>query len=143
VQKQDVIIVDCIRKENNFGLAKQAGLVRAGVGNAYNPESGTIEEIYHTRKIKFENADLAVVFFKAVFNDYIKPLNSDKRLGSMVKSFPFSPENTTIQITFIDPHGIPVTAPHIARIRNEEGKILLFSYDSETGRYRMLSEGSF
>ncbi len=132
--QQDVLIVDCIRKKTNFDLTKE-GLVRIGLGQAYNPDSGTIRESYHTRKLRFTNNAEAKAFFSKIFDQYIEPINADKRLASLSKGYPFTKENTEIEITFIDTKGSPLSEPHIARIKNSGDSLIIYSYDQERRQF--------
>ena len=141
-QSQDVIIVDAIRKENNFNFALR-GLVRVGVGVAYDADNGTLKETYQTRKARLENIDAARNYFIGFYDDYIKPFNDNKLVGSLVKGYPFSPKNTEIQITFLDEQGTPVASPFIARIKNDHNRIIMYSYDSNSGRYQEINNESF
>jgi hypothetical protein len=141
-QSQDVIIVDCIRKENNYNLAT-GGLVRIGKADAYDEVSGTLKESYQTRKIHFNNLDQARVYFVKIFNEYVKPFNANKRLKTMVKSFPFTSKNTEIEVTFIDGRSVPHAAPDIARIRNDFDRLLFYSYDPEKGTFDEIANELF
>ncbi len=131
-QTHDVILVDCIRKENNFELAK-TGLVRVGVGSGYKSDESTLRESYQTRRVKFQDMEQARSYFIKVFNEYVKPFNANSHLASVVKTYPFSSSNTEVRITFLGQNGGPVIPPYIAQIRNEGDSILLYTYD-ETGR---------
>ncbi len=141
-QSQDVIIVDSIRKENNFGFAVK-GLVRVGFSEPYSSDVGMLRESYQTRKVIFIKRDEARNYFVRIFNEYVKPFNANNRLKVLAKNFPFDPGNTEIQITFLDEHGTPPAPPYIARIRNSSGKILIYSYDSESGLYTQIADEPF
>lgn len=132
-QSQDEIIVECLRKENNFELAKR-GLVRIGVGPAYNANLNTITESYQTRKIQFSTVDEARSFFVSVYNDYTKAFKDDKRL---------KPVTIELQITFIDTRAQPLVPPKIARVRNESGQLHFYSFDVSTGRFMPIAQEPF
>ncbi len=134
VSQQDVLIVDCIRKKTNFDLTKE-GLVRIGLGDAYNPDAGTIRESYQTRKLRFTTVDEAKSFFNKIFTQYISPINEDRRLASLAKGYPFTAKNTELEITFIDTRGSPLEEPHIARIKNSGDSLIIYSYDQERKRF--------
>ena len=138
-QGQGEIIVDCIRKENNFYLAK-SGLVRIGLGNGYKPDAGTLSESYQTRKIRFTEPADARAYFMKVFNEYVKPFNADARLANLISCHPFTLDNTVLQITFIDERGKPQTSPYIARIRNTDTAICVYRYDAKTGLFDLDSD---
>lgn len=115
-QSQDELIVDCIRKQNNFLLAKE-GVVRVGFENA----SGTIKEYYETRKIRFQNQEEAKAYFLKIFERYIAALNADRRL----KNHPFSFANTSMQIAFLDSSGAPLKTPYIAKMYNDGNTVVM------------------
>jgi hypothetical protein len=134
-----MIIVDSIRRQNNFNFAK-SGLVRVGFGDAYNSDLGTLKENYQTRKVHFQKVEDARAYFIKVFNDYVKDLNADKRLAQLVKGHPFGPANTEIQITFLDEQGSPSSAPHIARIRNSQNTLIIYTYNPQEERYVQIAQ---
>lgn len=133
IHSRDEIIVDSIRKENNFDLAKR-GLVRITVGDAYNPTQNTIHENYQTRKIQFSTMDDARAFFLSVYNDYSKPFAHDKRL---------KPVEIELQITFIDTRANPLLPPKIARMRNEGRTLHFYSYEDNTKRFMPIAQEPF
>lgn len=137
-QRQDIIIVDCIRKEQNFALAKQ-GFVRIGKSEAYDSATGKIKEFYQTRKVRIENPEELKRFFWQFFANYVEPLNRDTRLKNYFSDFPLSTKNVEIEITFLDDFARPLVSPYIARVKNDAGEILLFSYDEKANRYTQLA----
>jgi len=133
IQSQDEIIVESIRKENNFDLAK-LGLVRITVGDAYNRRQNTVHESYQTRKIQFSTVEDARAFFISVYNDYTKPFANDKRL---------KPIEIELQITFIDTRANPLLPPKIARLRNEGHTLHFYSFEDNTGRFMPIAQEAF
>ena len=133
-QRQDVLVVDALRRENNFNFAVK-GLVRVGMVDAYNPESGTLKETYQIRTKRFVKVDEARAFFIQIFDEYLDHMNADKNLAKLVKGYPFSSKNTEIQITILDEHGGPAGAPQIARIRNNDNSFIAYSYDKNDQRF--------
>jgi hypothetical protein len=141
-QSQDVIIVDTLRRQNNFTFAKN-GLVRVGIVDAYNPDLGTLTETYQTRKMRFLTVDAARAFFVKTFAEYVAHFNADSRLCTLIKGHPFGAHNASIQITVLDEHGSPPNAPEIARIRNSQNTIIFYTYDKNQDKYTQIAQEPF
>lgn len=141
-QRQDIIIVDCIRKENNFNFAKE-GFVRIGRSDAYDTVAGKIKEFYQTRKKRFDSVAVVRPFFTKFFAEYVQPINQDKRLKSYFPEFPLTSKTVDIEITFLDDFAKPLQAPYIARVRNIGEKVIFYSYDETSNRFIEVDQEPF
>lgn len=133
-QGQDGIIVYAIRKENNFHLATK-GLLNQAKADAYNKDESKLCENYLTRKYRFTSIESARTFFCNLFEEYIKPFNRDSQLKSSFKNFPLTANNVQIEVRFADEHGLALTEPAIAKVKNMDGMLYYYGYNSQTKEY--------
>jgi len=140
--REEFAIIDNILIKTNQKLARE-GFYERGSGGSYVPDIRSIIELYATNRYRFQSIDDTRLFFCKFFDDFVRPLNAEKRIRPLLHTYPLTPQIVSLRVSFVDDQREYLPPPYIASVAIIKGNICYFTMDSETDRLKIIHTESF
>jgi hypothetical protein len=89
---------------------------------------------YSTNTFRFTRVDEARKYIVQFVEEYLKPINDDKKVRQYLLNYPFASKNLMITIYFVDENSQPLKPPYLSSVTCNTGKIFYDQFVEDRNR---------